>query len=116
MKRVILLEFAVAFFLIVAPAVAQKTDVPAAAPGVIVGGSGDVSAGGQAAARKGDITDKGQAVVQGSGNVFINGRPAVTVGDRTGCGGIAAGGSANVFVNGKPLARAGDLTTGCPEK
>src|SRR5262249_57663973 len=83
--------------------------------GVILGGSGDVKAGGQGAARKGDVTDQGQPVVQGSSNVFINGKPAVTTGDRTGCGGIAAGGAGNVFVNGKTLARTGDLTNGCPD-
>lgn len=88
----------------------------ASSPGVIVGGSGNVSVGGQPAARKGDATDSGTAVVEGSPNVFINGKPAATVGDRTGCGGITVGGSGNVFVNGKPLARSGDLTTGCPGK
>lgn len=95
----------------------RADDVPAAdAPGVITGGSGDVSAGGQAAARKGDRTDTGAAVVEGSSNVFINGRPAVTVGDRTGCGGVTVSGASNVFVNGKPLARAGDITTACPDR
>ena len=97
---------------------AQNTQPPPAtgAPGVITGGSGNVSVGGQAAARKGDTTDGATAIVEGSSNVFINGKPAATVGDRTGCGGIAVGGASNVFVNGKPVARAGDLTTGCPGK
>lgn len=99
-------------------AVAQSGpgDPAAGAPGVITQGSGNVSVGGQAAARKGDTDDKGSAVVEGSSNVFINGKPAATVGDRTGCGGVTVGGSSNVFVNGKPLARAGDLTTGCASK
>jgi len=99
-------------------ATAQSRDpapVPSV-PGVITGGSDNVSVGGMAAARKGDATDGGAAVVEGSSNVFINGKPAVTVGDRTGCGGITVGGASNVFINGKPVARAGDLTTGCPGK
>lgn len=94
----------------------RKDAPPAAAPGVITKGSGDVSIGGMPAARKGDTTDGGTAVEQGSPNVFINGKPAVTVGDRTGCGGVTIGGASNVFVNGKPVARAGDLTSGCPGK
>ena len=88
----------------------------AATPGVITQGSGNVSAGGQAAARKGDTDDKGNPLIEGSPNVFINGRPAATLGDRTGCGGVTVGGSSNVFVNGKPLARAGDMTSGCEQK
>jgi uncharacterized Zn-binding protein involved in type VI secretion len=104
-----------ALFAMMAPALAQKQDMQAPVPGVIVKGSGDVKAGGQGAARKGDVTDKGQPIVQGSSNVFINGKPAVTAGDRTGCGEIATGGSPNVFVNGKPLARTGDVTSGCPD-
>jgi uncharacterized Zn-binding protein involved in type VI secretion len=115
MKRESLSALVLALFAMTAPALAQKQDLPVPAPGVITGGSGDVNAGGQGAARKGDVTDQGQPIVQGSSDVFINGKPAVTIGDRTGCGGIATGGSANVFVNGKPLARAGDLTTGCPD-
>jgi uncharacterized Zn-binding protein involved in type VI secretion len=101
-----------------AAAVAQSRD-PAplsGVPSVITGGSDSVSVGGMAAARKGDATDGGAAVVEGSSNVFINGKPAVTVGDRTGCGGLTIGGASNVFINGKPVARAGDLTTGCAEK
>lgn len=82
-------------------------------PGVITRGSGNVSIGSQAAARKGDTDDRGSALVEGSPNVTINGRPAVTLGDRTGCGGVTVGGASNVFINGKPVARAGDLTTGC---
>jgi len=82
-------------------------------PGVIIQGSGDVSVGGRAAARRGDTDDRGSALVEGSPNVIINGRPAVTLGDRTGCGGVTVGGASNVFINGKPVARAGDTTTGC---
>lgn len=99
--------------LIVAPAHAQNTNFPNGAPGVIVQGSGNVSVGGQPAARKGDTTDSSQALVEGSSNVFINGRPAVTAGDKTGCGAITVGGASNVFINGKPVARSGDLTAGC---
>ncbi len=102
--------------MIVAPAEAQNATLPSGAPAVIVEGSGDVSVGGQGAARKGDTADDSQPIVGGSGNVFINGRPAVTAGDRTACGGVTVGGASNVFVNGKPLARSGDLTTGCPPK
>jgi uncharacterized Zn-binding protein involved in type VI secretion len=90
-----------------------KGDPAAAVPGVIVKGSGDVSVGGQPAARKGDTTDGGKSLEGGSSNVFINGKPAVTMGDKTNCGGVAVGGASNVFINGKPVARAGDLTTGC---
>ena len=95
------------------PANGQSAPPPTGAPGVITQGSGDVSIGGQSAARKGDATDQGSALSEGSSNVFINGKPAVTLGDRTGCGGVTVGGSSNVFINGKPVARAGDLTTGC---
>lgn len=95
-------------------ALAQEATLPKGAPEVITKGSGNVSVGGQPAARKGDETSGGNAVVEGSPNVFINGRPAATLGDRTGCGGVTIGGSSNVFVNGKPIARAGDLATGCP--
>jgi uncharacterized Zn-binding protein involved in type VI secretion len=84
--------------------------------GVITKGSGNVTAGGQPAARVGDTTTSGDAVVEGSPNVFINGKPAAVMGGKTGCGGTTVGGSSNVFVNGKPLARAGDLTTGCAER
>ena len=83
-------------------ACAQNNSLPGGAPGVVTEGSGNVSVGGQPAARKGDRTDDGGAVVEGSSNVFINGRPAVRVGDRTGCGGVAVGGASNVFVNGSP--------------
>lgn len=106
-----------AILLVMSVAANAQTSEPATGGvGVITQGSGNVSAGGQAAARQGDATTDGAAVVEGSPNVFINGRPAVTMGSKTGCGGTTVGGASNVFVNGKPLARAGDLTTGCPEK
>ena len=95
---------------------AQQTEPQPAAPGVITGGSGNVSVGGMPAARSGDATDRGDTLTEGSPNVFINGRPAVTMGDRTGCGGVTVGGASNVFINGKPVARSGDMTTGCAEK
>jgi uncharacterized Zn-binding protein involved in type VI secretion len=103
---------ALALLAFASPASAQQ----GAAPGVIVEGSGNVSAGGQAVARKGDRTDGVDSAVEGSPNVFINGKPAVRVGDRTACGGVVVGGASNVFVNGRPLARSGDLTSGCPGK
>ncbi len=94
-----------------------QTDEPAGgAVGVITQGSGNVMAGGQAAARQGDTATGGDALVEGSPNVFINGRPAAMMGGKTGCGGTTVGGASNVFINGKPMARAGDLTTGCPGK
>lgn len=102
--------------LFAAPAAAQDADTSPAAPQVIVEGSGDVNVGGQPAARKGDVTDKGQPIVQGSENVFINGRPVATVGDKTACDGVSISGAPNVFVNGKPVARSGDVTTGCSDK
>lgn len=105
-----------ALLLIAAQAKAQTVTLPDGAPEVIVQGSGDVSAGGQAAARKGDITDRAQPIAGGSKDVFINGKPAVTVGDKTACGGAIVGGASNVFINGKPMARSGDLATGCPGK
>jgi uncharacterized Zn-binding protein involved in type VI secretion len=81
---------------------AQQTEPTATAPGVITGGSDNVSVG--------------DTLTEGSPNVFINGRRAVTTGDRTGCGGVTVGGASNVFINGKPVARSGDMTTGCAEK
>jgi uncharacterized Zn-binding protein involved in type VI secretion len=115
--RTVLWSMAIAAgFSVCMNAAAQQTEPAAAVPGVITGGSGDVSVGGMPAARRGDATDQGDALAQGSSNVFINGRPAVTLGERTGCGGTTVGGASNVFINGKPVIRSGDLTTGCPEK
>ncbi|MEM7777836.1 MAG: PAAR domain-containing protein [Pseudomonadota bacterium] len=96
-------------------AVWAQTGTPPAtgAPGIVTDGSKNTTVGGAAAARSGDRTTSGSAVVGGSKNVFINGKPAARVGDRTNCGGVAISGSSNVFVNGKPLVRSGDLTTGC---
>jgi uncharacterized Zn-binding protein involved in type VI secretion len=107
---------ALALILGTAAAFAQSSPPQGSGVGVITEGSGNVSVGGQAAARQGDRTTAGDAVVEGSPNVFINGRPAVTMGGKTGCGGTTVGGASNVFINGKPVARAGDLTTGCAEK
>lgn len=111
-----LLALSIAAASSVALAQDRRAEPATGAPGVITGGSGSVSVGGQPAARQGDATDQGSATVQGSPNVTINGRPAVTLGDRTGCGGLVVGGASNVFINGKPVARAGDLTTGCESK
>jgi uncharacterized Zn-binding protein involved in type VI secretion len=109
--------FAAAMLIGINGAALAQTDEPASgAVGVITQGSGNVSVGGQAAARQGDTATGGDALVEGSSNVFINGRPAAMMGGKTGCGGTTVGGASNVFVNGKPLARAGDLTTGCPGK
>lgn len=106
--------------LLASPVLAQQG--PAASqpsspgPGVITEGAKGVTIGGAPAARVGDRTSEGSAVVQGSSNVFINGKPAVTIGDTTGCGGVVVGGASGVFINGKPVARAGDTTTGCAGK
>lgn len=96
------------------PALAEDLPQPeAASPGVIVQGSGDVSIGGQSAARAGDATSTGNVVVEGSPDVFINGKPASVQGGTTDCGGIVVGGSSNVFINGKPAAGLGDAASGC---
>lgn len=89
---------------------------PEAAPGVISGGSDNVSIGKMPAARDGERTTEGGTVTGSSPNVYINGRPAAVSGDRTNCGGIVVGGGNGVFINGKPAARTGDLTTGCEPK
>jgi uncharacterized Zn-binding protein involved in type VI secretion len=102
--------------LLVAPQVLQAQELKHGTPGVITGGSSNVSVGGLPAARNGDATDSADVVAGGSKDVFINGKPAVTTGDKSGCGGIVIGGGSNVFINGKPVARAGDTTTGCPGK
>lgn len=85
------------------------------APGIISEGSHNTTVGGVAAARHGDRTSNGTAIVQGSNNVFINGKPVATVGDQTDCGGMAITGATGVFINGKPMVRAGDVTTKCPQ-
>ncbi len=92
------------------PAATQQSG----APGVITGGSADTMIGGKPAARQGDGTDRGGAMISGSPDVFINGKPAVVQGDRSGCGGVVVGGGGGVFINGKPVARSGDRTSGCP--
>jgi uncharacterized Zn-binding protein involved in type VI secretion len=111
-----LMHCAILSALLLAPHVLQAQELKDGTPGVITGGSGNVSVGGLPAARNGDATDSGDVVAGGSKNVFINGKPAVTTGDKSGCGGIVIGGGSNVFINGKPVARAGDTTTGCPGK
>ena len=109
-------SFGAAMLLASGVGLAQTGQPPSGAPGVIKEGSGNVSIGGQAAARQGDTTTDGDALVEGSPNVFINGKPAAVMGGKSGCGGVTVGGSSNVFINGKPVARTGDLTTGCPGK
>lgn len=85
---------------------------PERAPGVIVGGSQDVSIGGLPTARAGDAASNGGHVNEGSPNVFINGRPAARVGDRAGCG-VVVRGAGTVTINGMPAGRVGDNTSGC---
>ena len=92
------------------------TAPPTAAPGVVSGGSNNVTIGNLPAARDGERTTEGGTVTGTSPDVYINGRPAVTTGDRTNCGGIVVGGGGGVFINGKPAGRTGDLTTGCGSK
>jgi uncharacterized Zn-binding protein involved in type VI secretion len=111
-----LMHCAILSALLVAPQVLQAQELKHGTPGVITGGSSNVSVGGLPAARNGDATDGADVVAGGSKDVFINGKPAVTTGDKSGCGGIVIGGGSNVFINGKPVARAGDTTTGCPGK
>ncbi|MGE9553398.1 PAAR domain-containing protein [Erwinia amylovora] len=72
----------------------------------------------QPAARLGDATGHGGALVSGSGNVFINGLAAGAVGLSVapcallhGAAPVACG-SGSVFINGCPAARLGDVT-GC---
>lgn len=72
----------------------------------------------QNAARLGDATGHGGALVSGSGNVFINGLAAGVVGVSVapcallhGAAPVACG-SGTVFINGSPAARLGDVT-GC---
>lgn len=107
-----------ALSLFLAPAaLAQSPGEPhAAAPGVISGGSNNVTIGNMPAARDGDRSTDSGTVTGASPNVYINGRPAVTAGDRTDCGGIVVGSGGGVFINGKPAARTGDLTSGCTSK
>lgn len=90
--------------------------LPDGAPGVVSGGSNNVSIGSVPAARDGDRTTEGGSVAGSSPNVFINGKPAAVAGDKTNCGGIVVGGGGGVFINGKPAARVGDVTTGCEPK
>jgi uncharacterized Zn-binding protein involved in type VI secretion len=81
-------------------------------PGVITGGSENVTINGKPVARQGDTTTGG-ALIEGSPNVFINGKPATVIGGRNGCGGAIVSGGHGVFINGKPMARQGDRTSGC---
>lgn len=84
-------------------------------PSTITSGSGDVVVEGKQAARAGDTTGCGNAVVEGWSNVFVNGKPAAMQGSDTGCGGSIVSGSSGVFINGKPMARTGDQA-GCAGK
>lgn len=85
---------------------------PPGQPGVVTGGSDNVTINGKPAARQGDTTTGG-ALIEGSPNVFINGKPATVIGNRNGCGGTVTSGGHGVFINGKPMARQGDQTSGC---
>lgn len=76
---------------------------------------------GRPAARQGDPTVHGGAIVAGSLDVLIGGQPAARMGDAHVCplcdgpkphgGGPLAGGAATVLVNGLPVARQADLAT-----
>lgn len=81
-------------------------------PGVITGGSANVTINGKPAARQGDTTTGG-ALIEGVPNVIINGKPATVIGDRNGCGGAIVSGGHGVFINGKPMAAQGDRTSAC---
>ncbi|MBT9287900.1 PAAR domain-containing protein [Prosthecodimorpha staleyi] len=93
---------------------AGSAQADGATPGVVAGGSPDVTVNGRPAAQTGTTATGGGVIVGGSPNVFINGKPAALAGSGTDCGGVVVGGSANVLVNGKPLASAGSAATGCP--
>ena len=96
------------------PLLAGTMTASAQSPGVVTGGSSNVTVNGRPAARAGDTTTDG-ALIEGSPNVFINGKPATVIGNRTGCGGAVTGGAHGVFINGKPMARQGDQTSVCPK-
>ncbi len=79
---------------------------------------------GQPAARMGDTTAHGGAVVVGFPMVLIGGKPAARVGDMHTCpmvtpgtppvphvGGPITMGSATVLIGGMPAARVGDMAT-----
>ncbi|MCZ8184676.1 MAG: PAAR domain-containing protein [Beijerinckiaceae bacterium] len=104
MNRLAVCPAALAAMLIVAAFPANAANEPPDP----VGGSPNVTIGGQPAARQGDGVSGGT-----SPNVFINGRPAAIQGSRTDCGGVIVGGSSNVFINGRPAATAGSATTPC---
>ena len=94
-------------------AVALSGAAFAQTPGVITGGADGVTFNGKPAARQGDATSDGSAIVEGSPNVFINGKPAAVLSGKTGCGGVVVGGAGGIYINGKPAARTGDQTSGC---
>ena len=72
------------------------------------------------AARQGDLTNHGGAVVMGAPTVMIDGKPAARKEDIASCpvvpappvpphvGGQIINGSSTVFIGGKPAARVGD--------
>ncbi len=94
-------------------AAALSASAHAQTPGVITGGADGVTFNGKPAARVGDTTSDGSAIVEGSPNVFINGKPAAVMSGKTGCGGVVVGGAGGIYINGKPAARTGDQTSGC---
>ena len=113
----------------------MKTSLVALAIIVLAAGSAYAQA---PAARIGDPTSHGGAVITGSPTVIIGGQPAARVLDTASCpvvppppsglpphvGGPITTGSSTVFVGGRPAARAGDtiietgatsvITTGAP--
>lgn len=96
-------------------AVAISASAHAQTPGVVTGGADGMTFNGKPAARVGDTTSDGSAIVEGSPNVFINGKPAAVLSGKTGCGGVVVGSSGGIFINGKPAVRTGDQTSGCPK-
>lgn len=64
----------------------------------IASGSDNVFINGVPAARFGDTTSCGSAIVAGSSTVFINGKPAALMGSATSHGGVIIGGSGNVLI------------------
>jgi uncharacterized Zn-binding protein involved in type VI secretion len=112
MKRLLFVPIALAMLALVSASVSARAQSPST-PGVVTGGSNNVSIGGKNAARQGDTTSDGNVIVEGSPNVFINGKPAAVSSGKTGCGGVVVGGAGGVYINGKPAARTGDHTSGC---
>ncbi|NJO32184.1 MAG: hypothetical protein HC869_02745, partial [Rhodospirillales bacterium] len=83
MRTVVVVSLSAALLASTALPPAAQDSTQGTAPGVITGGSSKTLIGGQAAARRGDQTDDGNAIAEGSKNVYIDGKPAAVTGSRT---------------------------------